>query len=134
MCPRLVPIRLSHLLSRCGCRRGSLLLEAVVSVLVFSVVDTGVLSGLSVAHTSAVVTQTQTTAEIVGRSQMELMFSLPYRPPPYAYPTIEPPPNYSVSAVAEEHTPGVLDLERLTVTVSHHGSEVLVLETLRVRE
>ena len=62
MCPRLFTIRLFCLLSRCGCRRGSLLLEAVISVLVFSVVGTGVLSGLSVAHTSGAVTQTQTTA------------------------------------------------------------------------
>ena len=126
--------RISRLLSRYGCCSGGLLLEAVISVLVFSVVGTGVLSGLSIAHTSTALTEVQTTAEIVARSQMELVFSLPYQAPPYVYPAIEAPPKFSVSAVAEEYVAGVLDIETIAVTVLHGGREILVLDTVRARE
>lgn len=128
------PVRgLSKLARNC---RGGLLLETVLAVTIFTLVGTAVLSGLSTAHFSGGKTESKSIAESLGRSQMERLFAQPYQPPPWpwSFPTISPPPGYSLSAVAKEHEAGNTDVAALVVTVSHEGKEVLVLETLRARE
>ncbi len=115
--------------------RGSLLLETVIVSMVFALVGTAVLSGLSTTYRSGSITEEQSVAEHIARNQMESIFDLVYREPDQtAYPTIAVPTGYSVSTVAT-HVDGNTDpeVEKLSLTVNHGSKEVLVLETLRVR-
>lgn len=113
---------------------GSLMVEVVAAVMVFTLVGSAVLVGLSTSHISSAQTESQAIADNLGRSQMEYVFSLPYQDPASAYPSIVTPPGYTVSALAEEYQANVQTVERVVVTVGHDGDTVLTLETLRVRE
>ena len=117
-------------------RRGSILLETVVAVIIFSLVGTAVLAGLSTAYTSGSITETQSVAENIARNQMESVFNQPYREPLQTpYPNISVPSNYGVSTTVAYANAGSPDpeAERITVTASHDGKNILTLETLRGR-
>ena len=118
--------------------RGSLLLEAVIASSVFALVGTAVLSGLSTTYRSGSITEEQSVAEYIARNQMEYNFDQVYREPdqtPYSTdPDLDIPAGYSVSTLAT-HVDGNTDpeVEKLSLTVNHRSKEVLVLETVRVR-
>ena len=117
--------------------RGSLLLETIVAVTVFSMVGTAVLAGLSTAYTSGARVETQSVAENIARNQMESVFSQPYRSPSQTpYPTIGVPTGYGVSVSAEDVNPAAPDpdIERVIVTVSRDGQDILVLTSLAFNE
>ena len=114
--------------------RGGLLLEAVVSITLFTIVGTAVLSGLSTAHISSARFESQSVAENLARNQMEHLFSLPYEPPPSSYPGVATPQGYTVTATVVEYVPGDPLIEKVVVEVLQGGRSVLVLETLRTRE
>ena len=77
--------------------------------------------------------RTTTTAQTVGRNQMEYIFSLPYQDPTSSYPLVTVPQGYGVTADAEEYVAGDPDIAKIVVRVNHGSKIVLVLETLRVR-
>ncbi len=112
---------------------GALMLEAVIMVLVLSLIGTVVLSGLSTIHISGASTERQSTAENIARNQMEYIASLEYQGPPYSYPTVLVPAGYAVTSEAEEHVVGDTNTEKIVVTVSLDGTQQLVLETLRTK-
>lgn len=114
-----------------GRQGGSILLETAVALLIFSLVGTAVLSGLSAAAVSTRMTGAQGVVENIARNQMEYMFSLPYQAPPSFYPAVSVPPGYAVSCEAEEYVAGNPNIERVVVTVTEDGIERLVLTTLR---
>jgi len=111
--------------------RGGLIVEAVVSVMVFTVVGSGVLVGISIVHIAGAQVERQSIGENIARNQMEHVFSLPYQNPPSAYPTIEVPSGYSVTALAEEKEPSVVAIAKVVITVSRDDQEVIVVETYR---
>ncbi len=113
--------------------RGSLLLETVIAVMVFSMVGTAVMAGLNTAYTSGARVETQSEAENIARNQMESVFSQPYQAPGSTpYPTISPPAGYSIGIItADAVTPVDPDIEKVTVTVSRDGQDILVLTGIR---
>ena len=115
-----------------GCR-GSLMMEAVVAVMVFTAVGVAVLVGVSTTHLSGAKVEGQSVAENIARNQMEYIFSLPYQEPPSTYPAIDTPPGYSVEALAQEYVTGDTFVEMVEVTASHEGQAILALETLRAK-
>ncbi len=112
---------------------GAFMLEAVITVLVLSLVGTAVLSGLSTVHISGASTERQSTAENIARNQMEYVASLGYQDPPYSYPTVLVPAGYAVTSEAKEHVVSDTNIEKIVVTVSLGGTQQLVLETLRTK-
>ncbi|MBF8268044.1 MAG: hypothetical protein HW388_1552 [Dehalococcoidia bacterium] len=131
--PRLAALQ-GRLQSAALVSRGSLMMEMVVAVMVYTLVGSAVLAGLSATYISGARSRDQSVAESLGRSQMEYVFSLPYQDPVSTYPSIAPPPGYGVSALAEEYLSSIATIEKVVVTVSHDGSDILVLETLRTKE
>lgn len=114
--------------------RGSIMMETVMAVVVFALVGTAVLAGLSTTHSSGARTESEALAENIARNQMESIFALPYQPPPYAFPPISTPAGYTVTATAEELVVGDPNIEKVVVTVSYWGRDTLTLETLMVRD
>ena len=111
--------------------RGGLIVEAVVSITVFTIVGSGVLAAVSTTQIAGAQVERQSIGENIARNQMEYIFSLPYQNPPSAYPTIVAPSGYSVTATAEEKEPSVVAIAKIVVTVSQDGQEVLIVETYR---
>jgi hypothetical protein len=111
------------------------MLETMVAMMVLSLVATSAVAGLSGARTLGAGIEAHSIAENIGRNQMEYVFSLPFQEPTSVYPSIaDLRPGYGVSAVAEEFIPGDSNIEKLVVTVTGQGRNILVLETLRARE
>ena len=114
--------------------RGSLMVEVVVAVVLFGLVGSAVLAGLSTAHTSGTRTKAQAVAENLARNQLEDIFSQPYLSPPASYGLISPPSGYGVTAIGEEYVTGDSNVSRIVVEVTRAGDSILVVETLRARE
>ncbi len=116
---------------------GSILLETVVASIIFAMVGTAVLSGLSTMYASGNLTEAQSVAENLARNQMEFVFDQSYREPQQdAYQIIgDVPEHYSVTttvAYANVSSPDP-EVELIKVTASHRGKNTLSLESLRGR-
>ncbi len=115
--------------------RGSFLLETIVASMVFSMVGVAVLSSLGTVNIAGALTEEQSQAENIARNKMEHIFDQVYREPDQTpYPVITLPTSYSVTTVVT-HVDGTTDpeVEKIALTISHHGKEVLLLETARYR-
>ena len=108
-----------------------MLLETAVAILIFGTVGTAVLVGIRTAHSSGERNENQASAENIARNQMETVFNQVYLPPPASYPPISVPNLYTVTANATEYIAGDTSLEKLTVSVTFDGRNILSLETLR---
>ncbi len=121
-----------------GCR-GGMFIETILVVMIFSVVGTAVLSGISGTRSSGARTERQGFAENIARNQMEYIFTLPYQEPPSTYPLIDPSSQdyagYAVSgqAFVDPDAGGNPNIERVVVAVSFGGETILSLETLRAK-
>jgi hypothetical protein len=58
-----------------GDSKGTILLETVIATIVFALVGTAVLAGLSTMYRSGSITEKQSVAENVARNQMESIFA-----------------------------------------------------------
>ena len=110
-------------------------METVVASIISALVGTAVLSSLGTVNIAGALTEEQSQAENIARNQMEAIFEEVYREPDQTpYPTIAVPGAYSVD-MAVTHLDGITDpeVEKIALTISHHGKELLVLETARYR-
>ena len=93
------------------------------------------LSSLGTVNIAGALTEEQSQAENIARNQMEAIFDRAYREPDQTpYPAVALPQGYSVST-AVTHLDGITDpeVEKIALTISHGGKELLVLETARYR-
>ena len=123
--------------------RGALLLETVVAIIVFALIGTTVLVGVSTARRAGVIVDNQSIAENLARNQMEYVFNQAYKSPPLSYASIadlpdndfDVPSDFGVTAAAVLRSGSTdPDIETVRVTISHFGEELLVLETIRGRK
>ena len=115
---------------------GVSLLESIVAVTVFTMVGGATLVGLSAIQRVRVNLERQAMAENIARNQMEYIFSLDYQTTISQYSSTTVPSGYHVTNVqqVEEIIEGDSNLQKITVTVSLDGEELLVLETYRTNE
>ncbi len=121
--------------------RGFTLIEVVIAMLLLGIIGVALLSGLAGASKALVITDERATAESLARSQMEYVKN-------QAYDSTNNPPQYSLlSSIPSDYiiatTPERLDpvgdgtanddgIQKITVTVSHNGKEILTLEDYKV--
>ena len=115
-------------------QRGALLLEALVAVSVFTLLGTAVMTGLSATGSAAEGIEVSSTAENLAANQLETILASPYQDPPHTYAALTPPPGYTVTAEALELVPGDSNIANLVVTVFRDGSQVLLLESARLKD
>ncbi len=115
-------------------RSGGLMVEAVVSMLLLTVLGTATMAGLSTTHISGNNTEEQAIAENIARNQMEYILTQAYKDPPASYVAIAPPSGYGVNADAVEFEVGDTSVEKIVVTVTRGGQTVLVVETIRTKQ
>lgn len=112
---------------------GAVLLESLVAVVIFSVIGTAVLSGLTTTYSSGDAIERQATAENIARNQIDYALSQPYQDPPFSCSLIGVPTRYGVTCTGEEYVGGNTNVAKLRVTVTFDGAQELALETLRVK-
>ena len=109
------------------------LVEALIAVGMLGLALTALLSAVSTGSMAVSRTEERVTAENLARSQLEYTKSQLYQPLPASYVTVTPSPDdYAVAVTADVAPGGDSSIEKITVTVTRNGKEMLVAEDYKV--
>jgi type II secretory pathway pseudopilin PulG len=109
------------------------LVEALVAVAILGLALTALLSAMSTGSMATSRTEERVTAENLARSQLEYVKSQPYRPLGTPYPTVTPyPDDYSVAVTSDIVPDSDPHIEKITVTISRAGKELLTVDDYKV--
>ena len=132
-----------------GRSRGMTLIEVLIALALFTIIAMAFLGGLTAASRAVFVGDVRTNAESLARTQMEYVKNQGYidysddNRDPRHYSLIDYPAPYYITVRAEPIDPGTGQpysiqqgdtferddgIQMITVTVSHHGKEVITLE------
>jgi prepilin-type N-terminal cleavage/methylation domain-containing protein len=122
-----------------GSSSGFTLIEVLIALALIGIIAIAFLSALSTASMALITADERATAESLARSQMEYVKNQPYDnindPPQYTkLPDPEIPNGYDIVITPERLDPegdGTDDddgIQKITVTVSRDGEEVITLE------
>ena len=111
--------------------QGGLLLEVVVSLSVFVVLGTAVLSAVQISYIGKRHFEGHAEAENIIRRQLDYVWEQAYKAPGQTYLSITPPAGYSVMAESLTWDSGSTDVSTVRLTVNRAGQQVKVFETLR---
>lgn len=111
-------------------QQGFTMVETVASIAVLSITTVALMGAISTGSLGYRVVDRQVTAVRLAVTQMENTKSYtPYLAPPASYPTVTPPTGFGLAVLATSvsgRDPNTL--EKITVTVTHNGSTLKVLE------
>ena len=115
-------------------QRGSGLVESIVVVAISATAIIAFVVALSTGSIAIGVRDQQATAQSLAQSQLEFIMGQPHSA---AYPQvpITLPEGYAISVgVGPIHRGGtdIADIQRITVTISRGGEEILTVETYRM--
>lgn len=116
-----------------GNQRGSLLVETLVALGVFSMIGIAILAAVQTGHITKGKFDEQSTGENLIRKQLESVFAQPYLGPGGSYQPVAAPSGYSVMTESLVHDATSTDIENIRVTVYHQGRLLDTVETLRSR-
>lgn len=120
-----------------GSSRGFTLIEVIIAVALLGGIALTLVSALSTASLALIITDKQTTAESLTRSQLEFIKNQPYddinNPPQYT--TLSEIPNgYDIVITAERLDPNEDgtdnddDIQKITIIVEYDDEEVITVE------
>ncbi len=115
-------------------QRGALLLETMAAIFVLGLVGTALLTALSTVMGSTDTIVGEADLDNLARNQMEYMYSLPYQPPPSAYPTLAVPAGYVITCQASVLEVGNSAIENVLVTITVNGVVEFELAAIRAQE
>lgn len=110
-----------------GKEKGVTILETAVALALLGMVSTAIFFGLATTSKAVFLANERTTALSLAQSQTEYVNTLDYSPTGYA-PGPIPYENYDVAIYADAPYSGI---QKITVTVSHHGTLVYTLESYK---
>lgn len=116
-----------------GNERGSLLAETLITVSVFTLIGTAVMTGVSATSSASVRIRDTATADTMASNRLTEILSEPYVNPPYVFQPTEPEPGYTVTAEVLHYIPGDTYIARIVVKVYRDGAEVAKLESIRLK-
>jgi Tfp pilus assembly protein PilV len=109
------------------------LVEALIAVAILGLALTALLSAVSTGSMAVSRTEERVTAENLARSQLEYTKSQPFQPLPASYVTVTPSPaDYAVAVTADVAPGGDSGVEKITVTVTRGGKELLTVDDYKV--
>ncbi len=115
---------------------GTTLVETVVALAVLGTIAVTFLSGLIISSKAAFMIDEQATAESLAQSQMELAQNADYVPGATAYsadlPSGKDYINYSATIAAEPVHGSEDGIQKITVTVTRSGEQIVTLEGYKV--
>jgi prepilin-type N-terminal cleavage/methylation domain-containing protein len=133
-----------------GQSRGFTLIEVLVALALFGIIAITFAGALFTASRSVITADVRTNAESVARTEMEYVKSQAYSDPPWVYAVTSSESTcgssspdwcdtgHKLSAEYPGYTADVQaqvlddDIQKITVTVSHEGREVITLEGYKV--
>ncbi len=112
-----------------GKEKGVTILETAVALALLGMVSTAIFFGLATTFKAVFLANERTTALSLAQSQTEYVNTLYYDPTGYDKDLV-PYENYDVDIDADELYVGI---QKITVTVIHHGTPVYTLESYKLQ-
>jgi prepilin-type N-terminal cleavage/methylation domain-containing protein len=110
--------------------KGLTLIETIVSLAILGCIAVAFLGGLATSSRGRAIADEQVTGRILAESQMEGIRNLGYQ---LSYEPSDIPPEYEGYAVqVNTDTMYNGNLQKITITVSHHDKNVFTLESYKV--
>jgi len=128
--------------------RGLGLVESVVAVAILGVVVVAFALALSAGSIAAREAKQEAVAQSLARAQLEYVKCYPYNPEATTYPKVDiydetynpnpvtRPEGYEISSVGVASVPGTggdTDIQKITVTISLDGEEILEVSAYKVK-
>ena len=113
---------------------GFSLIEVIIAIAILGVIAVAFFSGLATASRSIYIADERATAENLARSQMEYVKEQPYLVGG-AYDIIDLsayPDSYEIDLDVDSLAGALGGIQKITVTVSHHGNVIVTLEDYKV--
>lgn len=114
-------------------QRGTMMVEALIAISVFTLLGAAALSGSTATRNASASAEQAAVAENIARNQIETILAAPYQDPPYAYTPISTPSGYAVTADALVLAANDTNVATIVVTVTLKDTTVLTLESVRTR-
>ena len=112
-----------------GNETGVTLIETLVALAILGLIAVAFLSGLTTAAQATFIADQRATAESLARSQMEYVKNLPYD---ISYPDPGEYDGYSATIGVESLPDTDGDIQKITVTISRGGVDILTVEDYKV--
>jgi Tfp pilus assembly protein PilV len=109
--------------------KGISLIETVIALALLGVISLAFLSGLASTSSSRALAEERVSAKILAEAQMENIKKQPYTDN-YTLLTLDGFDGYSTNVTVVDF---YYNLQKITVTISHHDDEVFSLETFKVK-
>ena len=105
------------------------LIESLIAVAIVGIAVTILLLGLSTGSLAVQKNEKRVTAENLARGQMEYVKSQAYDAVPASYDTVSPlPDDYGLSTNVTSISGRDFNLQKITITVTYDGEDILTLE------
>ena len=109
-------------------QKGLGLVESLVAVAILGTAAVAFVVALSTGSIAVREQDRQVVAQSLVRTQLEYVKGYTYDPVPATYPTVNAPAGYAIScnvtATPDTHT----DIQKITVTISRDGQDILTVE------
>lgn len=113
--------------------KGAGLAESLVAIAIVGIAIGALVGALSTGSVAVKNAGTQIPAESLAVSQMEFIKNQQYQPVPANYASIDSlPADYTVSTTASPIEGRDSDIQKITVTISYQGDDVLAIENYKV--
>ena len=131
--PSVVASAAARACARVRSQRGTMMVEALIAVSVFTLLGAAVLSGSTSTRNASARAEQAAVAENIARNQLETILAAPYEDPPHSYAPVSTPPGYAVTADAQVLVVNDTNIATIVVAVTLKGEPVLTLESVRAR-
>ena len=112
--------------------RGLGLADSLVAVAILGLAVTAFVLALSTGSIAVRVNEQQVVAQRLVQTQLEYVKNYAYDPEATTYPAVDTPEGYTISVAVAPVPDTDTDIQKITVTASHEGEEVLIVEDYKV--
>ncbi len=114
--------------------RGLGLVESLAAVAILGVVVAAFVVALSSGTIAVRKGDQEVVAQSLAQTQLEYVKGYPYDPAATTYPTVDTPEGYSISVEVGSipEAEGETNIQKITVTISRDGEDILIVEDYKV--
>ena len=115
-------------------QRGLGLVESLIAVAILGIAVVAFIMALSSGAVAVREGNQQVVAQSLVRTQLEYIKNYPYDPEATTYPTVDTPEGYTISVEVDSipEADDDTDIQRITVTISRGGEDILTIEDYKV--
>ncbi len=112
--------------------RGLSLVESLVAVAILGIAAVAFVVALSTGSIAVREEYQEAVAQSLVRTQLEYIKGYSYDPSATTYPTVDTPEGYTISVGVSSIPDTDTDIQKIAVTISREGEDILIVEDYKV--